>query len=235
MKPDESIEVVLNALRTSDPPQGYEGRIQQALLQAQQEQHHAFFNSSLVDRHPERSAAKPKDLLFFLFTKMRGAPVLAATCAAIAIVAISMRVPRSIHPAQAPGTRTIAHEEALSLQPLSTVHASKTSESHSARHTSKPAEQSSVPSQPAHEETAVLTHEYIPEPPLPLTEQERLVIRMMHRDNSPQLAEYTPDARAQQLHEDAEEYRKYFASQPLDGQPLYVQPIYHQKISGGSQ
>jgi hypothetical protein len=81
----------------------------------------------------------------------------------------------------------------------------------------------------------VLTHEYIPEPPLPLTEQERLVIRMMHHDNSPQLAEYTPDARARHLHEDAEEYRKYFAAQPLDGQPLYVQPIYHQKIFGDSQ
>jgi len=88
-------------------------------------------------------------------------------------------------------------------------------------------------------EVALETHDYIPPPPLPITEEERLVIRMARSNDAQQLAEYTPDARARRLHEDAQEYREHFAAKPLEGQPIYVQPMYHQQIpqqnSGGTQ
>ena len=88
--------------------------------------------------------------------------------------------------------------------------------------------------QPQRIEVAIQTHEYIPEPPMPLTQQERLVIRMMRRNTAQQLAEYTPDARARQLHEDAQAYHDYFAATSLDGQPIYVQSIEHPQISGAN-
>lgn len=77
-----------------------------------------------------------------------------------------------------------------------------------------------------------MAHVNMPPPPLPLTQEERLVIRMMRHNDLPQLAVLSADARARSLHEDAEAYRAFFAPRP----PLEGQPIYHQHIiSGGSQ
>lgn len=221
MKPDESIDTVLNALGSSDPPQGYEARIHNALLQAQQKPHRSFPQS----RHPERSAAKPKDLLASLLPSMSWA----AACAALLILGIGVR--SYMHRDIPSNTPTLAHTSKASPQPSVAV-ANRTDtpaiEVQPSRATSTQKGNASI--QSARIEVALQTHEYIPEPQMPLTAEERLVIRMMRRNTAQQLAEYTPDARARSLHEDAQAYNEYFAEKPLDGQP-----IYHQQISGGTQ
>lgn len=74
-------------------------------------------------------------------------------------------------------------------------------------------------------------HENIPSPPLPLTAEERLVLRLMRNDQSNHLAQYTADARERRLQEDDQVYRSFFAPPPsLDGQPYY-----DQHIPGGSE
>ena len=78
----------------------------------------------------------------------------------------------------------------------------------------------------------VRPHENIPPPPLPLTQEEKLAIRIMRHNDLPQLATLSTDARTISLHADAESYREFFAPRPaLNGQPNYEQHI----ISGGSQ
>jgi hypothetical protein len=226
---DQAIEDVLHALQTTEPPQGYEARIHNALLQANQQPKHVRFNASFQNRHPERSEAKPKDLLASLLPRMSWA----TACAVLLIAGIAVRT--HLHHEEPRTTPSIAHTTAP--VPTQVIVATKaptvTVKPPSRRNTTT--QQQAEPTQPRRVEVTLQTHEYIPEPPMPLTEQERLVIRMMRRNTAQQLAEYTPDARARQLHEDAKAYNDYFAEKPLEGQPLYVQPIYHQQISGGTE
>lgn len=222
---DQAIEDVLHALRTTNPPQGYESRIHNALLQAQHR------NAAREDRHPQRDAAKPKDLLASLLPWMSWA----TACAAVLILGIAVRSRLHLHPAttQQSNTQRMTRSNELSTQqaPVSTTETTL-------RVPTKRTPQPRFERANLHDETprtqrievALQTHEYIPEPPLPLTQQERLVLRMARRNDAQQLAEYTPDARARHLHEDAQAYNDYFAAKPLDGQP-----IYHQKISGETQ
>lgn len=233
---DQAIKEVLHALRTTEPPQGYETRIHNALLQAQQEPQRTFLQHrhsqrafSLQNRHPERSAAKPKDLLASLLPWMSWA----TACAVLLIAGVAVRT--HLHHEEPHTTPSIAHTTAPA--PTQVIVATKaptvTVKPPSRRNMTT--QQQAEPTRPRRIEVALQTHEYIPEPPMPLTEQERLVIRMMRRNTAQQLADYTPDARARQLHEDAQAYNDYFAKKPLEGQPLYVQPIYHQQISGGTE
>jgi hypothetical protein len=221
---EQAIEDVLHALRNPEPPQGYETRIHNALLQASQTSHRTIFSAPATNRHPEQSAAKPKDLLSSLLPQMSWA----TACAAIFIA--GLLVHSYSHHEKPHNTPAIAHENTASAQPI--IIATKTSAptiKQPNKHTT-PTRIHTTDTQPSRVEVAVQTHEYIPEPPLPLTEQERLVLRMMRRNTAQQLADYTPDARTRHLHEDAQAYNDYFADKPLDGQP-----IYHQQLSGGTQ
>lgn len=222
MKPDESIDIVLNALRASDPPQGYEVRIQEALRTASQQSHSGFM---LNRRHPERSVAKPKDLLSSLMPQLWWT----AACAAVLLVGLAVR--SYTHSKTPHTTPAIAHANTPLTQPAVIV-ATKTYTPAIRQHPihAAPIQKRDENLQLQRIEVMLQSHEYIPEPPMPLTQQERLVIRMMRRNTAQQLAEYTPDARARQLHEDAQAYHDYFAATPLDGQPIYVQPIEHPHI-----
>ena len=138
---------------------------------------------------------------------------------------------------QQSGPRKIAQSNELSPQPDAVTMAmtpvpAPTKQARPPR--SKNVQNREEMAQPQRLEVAIQTHEYIPEPPLPLTQQERLVIRMMRHNTAQQLSEYTPDARARQLHEDAQAYHDYFAATSLDGQPIYVQPMEHPQISGAN-
>ncbi|MEK6398328.1 MAG: hypothetical protein V4734_09600, partial [Terriglobus sp.] len=92
---DQAIEDVLHALHNPAPPQGYEARIHNALLQASAESrsnvsriHRASLATArLINRHPERSAAKSKDLLVSLLPWMSWA----TACAALLIAGIAVR------------------------------------------------------------------------------------------------------------------------------------------------
>ena len=50
-----------------------------------------------------------------------------------------------------------------------------------------------------------------PAPPLPLTEQERLLLRLAHRGNADNMAILNPDARAAQTAKATEQFQQFFA------------------------
>lgn len=59
-----------------------------------------------------------------------------------------------------------------------------------------------------------------PAPPLPLTPQEKLFLRMLHYGNATQLAELNPLVRAQQDAEETTAYKAFFPDPPPLKQPL---------------
>lgn len=227
---DQVIEDVLHALRTTEPPQGYEARIHNALLEAAVEtQRSITFNS----RHPERNVAKSKSLLASLLPYMSWA----VACVVVLALGIAARSHLQSTSTQQSSTREVSQRNVIltvpdaPLTPMTPVPAlTKQAPLPVSRSTQNHEEIA----QSQRIEVAIETHEYIPEPPMPLTSQERLVIRMMRHNTTQQLSEYTPDARARQLHEDAQAYHDYFAATSLDGQPIYVQPIEHPQISGAN-
>lgn len=229
---DQAIEDVLHALRTTEPPQGYEARIHNALLQAQQESHHVHFNT-LTSHTSHRNAAKAKELLAYLLPYMSWA----TACAVALIVGTAVRSHLQSTSTQQNSSVQVTQRNGISTLPHA-VPKAKTEVAAPTKHAPSPhakkAQNSEESTPPQRIEVAIQTHEYIPEPSLPLTNQERLVIRMMRHNTAQQLSEYTPDARARQLHEDAQAYHDYFAPTSLDGQPIYVQPIEHPQISGAN-
>ncbi|SDF67661.1 hypothetical protein [Terriglobus roseus] len=212
---DRAIEDVLHALRTTESPQGYEARIYNVLTSPQS----------------ERSVAK--SLLVSLLPRLSWA----AACVVVLTIGIAVRSHLQSTSMQQSGPRKIAQSNELSPQP-DTVTMAMTPMPSPMKQALPPrpknAQNREEILQPQRVEVAIQTHEYIPEPPLPLTQQERLVIRMMRHNTAQQLSEYTPDARARQLHEDAQAYHDYFAATSLDGQPIYVQPMEHPQISGAN-
>lgn len=229
---DQTIEDVLHALRTTEPPQGYEARIHNALLQAQQELHRIHFNA-LTSRQSGRSQARAKDLFGFLLPYMSWA----AACAVVLAFSIAVRSHLQSTSTQQSSTRKVAQRniESTLSDAVPTVPTSASAPmKHARTPRSKDIQNREEIEQPQRIEVAIQTHEYIPEPPMPLTQQERLVIRMTRHNTAQQLSEYTPDARARQLHEDAQAYHDYFAAKSLDGQPIYVQPMEHPQISGAN-
>ncbi len=71
----------------------------------------------------------------------------------------------------------------------------------------------------------------IPEPPMPLTEQERLLLNLRHRDDPMQLAQLTATAREARYRHEEEQVREFFAPPP----PLIGQPYYDQTSPGGTE
>jgi hypothetical protein len=50
-----------------------------------------------------------------------------------------------------------------------------------------------------------------PAPPLPLTEQERLLLRLAHRGDAENMALLNPDVQAQQIAKATEQFQQFFA------------------------
>jgi hypothetical protein len=50
-----------------------------------------------------------------------------------------------------------------------------------------------------------------PPPPLPLTEQERLLLRLAHRGDAQNMALLNPDVRAEQTAKATEQFQQFFA------------------------
>ncbi len=74
----------------------------------------------------------------------------------------------------------------------------------------------------AHVEEAVVTakEQSFPAPPLPLTEQERLLLRVVHRSDPVQLAQLTPAAREAELQRERDDVSEFFAPPPPLEQPV---------------
>lgn len=212
---DQAIENVLHAFRTTEPPQGYESRIQNAL------------------RNSEPKQNVTKGVLPSVLPRWSWAAAFAVVLA-LGIAVHSHLQPTSI---QQSGPRKMAQPNVLTPQRDAVTMAMTPPPARTKQASSQLSKQVQTHEEstlPRRIEVSIETHEYIPEPPMPLTQQERLVIRMMRQNTAQQLSEYTPDARARQLHEDARAYHDYFAATPLDGQPIYVQPIEHPQISGAN-
>lgn len=71
-----------------------------------------------------------------------------------------------------------------------------------------------------------------PAPPLPLTPQERLLVRLVHRDNPLQLAQLTPAAREAELQRDREQVREFFKPPPMPAANFTLEPY---PITGATQ
>ncbi|MEI9977822.1 MAG: hypothetical protein WDN23_02275 [Edaphobacter sp.] len=63
-----------------------------------------------------------------------------------------------------------------------------------------------------------------PAPPMPLTEQERLLLRMVHRGDQVELAMLDPKAEALQDAEDKAEFQRFFAKAPVKDPAAEVAP-----------
>ncbi len=198
---EQSIETVRNALRTAEPSQGFDARVCDALL---------------------RAANKPQRSMGWL--------PFAVVTAVVLLIGVSAGVVLVHHPVAAISTTALVTQQPKTKADVREVASVSTGVAQRTAH--QPARCKRVVALPhAEVESAVLTHESIPEPPLPLTHQERFLLQIVRHDKSPQLAEYTPDARLRRLHRDAEAYDAFFAPpRPLEGQPLYIQ-----HISGGTQ
>ena len=71
-----------------------------------------------------------------------------------------------------------------------------------------------------------------PAPPLPLTEQERLLVRLVHRNDPVELALLTPAAREADRQRDREQVRDFFKAPPMLAANFTLEPY---PTPGGTQ
>ena len=89
-----------------------------------------------------------------------------------------------------------------------------------------------VPIAASGESEQAATEQGFPAPPLPLTEQERLLVRLVHRDDPVQLAQLTPAARERELQRDREQVREFFKAPPMLAANFKLEPY---PTPGGTQ
>jgi hypothetical protein len=73
-----------------------------------------------------------------------------------------------------------------------------------------------------------------PAPPLPLTEQERLLLRIVHKDDPVEMAVLNPVLRAARDAEDQAEFQRFFVK-PVIEQPTTGQTAPEQQQQEGQQ
>jgi hypothetical protein len=214
----DRIETVLAALRHAEPAPGMEQRITAALL-----------------RQAQQDATKPSRWTWLRVPQLAGV--------AAVLVAGLLLTTRFHHPhrGQASGfalpsdqARPVGADEAAQASLVQPAAAAKTPAHAPAvegskqlallhnvqtRDVSRPTEQAQ-------------TEQGFPAPPLPLTEQERLLIRLVHRDDPVQLAQLTPAAREADLQRDREQVREFFKPAPMLAANFELEPY---PTPGGTQ
>ncbi len=192
---DERVDAALHVLSNAGPQPGMEQRIQAALHSAGASRHGPGALKWL--RWPAMSCAAALVLLFVaVFLSRRS--VLPPTLAHATLVPATMSRAREMQD---------THEsQRRALQPASLTSRLRSPAFEGIRRTE-------------HTQKPTTADGSLPEPPMPLTEQERLLLRLVHHGDPVQLAQLVPDARKAALqHEQADVSRFFTPPSPLEGQ-----------------
>jgi hypothetical protein len=187
---NQAVERLMAGLRDAEPSPGMESRILKAL-----EAHEA--QASTPFRHPL--------LKLPLMRSAFAAPLLCAAALATLIVAIQANQP-SHRAADASNGATQAQTKSATLPETIAMKAPielRRAVRVSARHP----RQRDVP------ETKTTSY---PAPPLPLTEQEKLLLRVAHRNDADNKAFLNPDLQATQSAKATEQFRQFFGMNPKE-------------------
>ena len=219
---EERVETVLAALRDAKAAPGMEQRIAAALLRAA--------DANAPAKSPWAWLREPR---------------LAGASAGVTAVALLLSVYAYRQSSGRPADRRIASAASASPAQNFTGHPNAVT----AQRTpppSVPAEAADGPAAAKRRQTArvsqpetaaavgeqAATEQGFPAPPLPLTEQERLLIRLVHRDDPVQLAQLTPAARESELQRDHEQVREFFKAPPIPAANFKLEPY---PVTGGSE
>ena len=223
---DERIEAVLAALREAQPRAGMEQRIHAAVLRAAD------------------AAGPAKPRMASLHWPQLGGAI--AAVASLVLLSVHLHLQQANQPLHnrvivisSQPSRQQAQVQAehsphseMQRQPARPLHLGA-----AARSLNQPvgeqrptlAAHTNEASQAAH---ATEREQGFPAPPLPLTEQERLLIRLVHRDDPVQLAQLTPAAREAELQRDQEQTREFFKPAPMLAANFKLEPY---PVIGGSK
>jgi hypothetical protein len=188
--PDTTIEKVLAGLKNTQPSVGMESRILRAVQ----------------DHAATRSTSWPLWSLRSIATRTLGYGI-AATCA-VAMILVPLTLRRG-HSAKRPATNSTSanslYAPAISPPP-SSVNLSRV---RSSERPLKIAKASTV-----RDEDAVALSDTqaasFPAPPMPLTDQEKLLLRIAHKGDPVQLAMLDPALRARENAEDKAQFQQFF-------------------------
>jgi hypothetical protein len=198
---NETVDRVLACLRDIEAPEGMDHRILRAM--------HA---RAATSSEPRR-AASPLTPKFWL-----------AATASAAIVIIAIWWSASVH---RPPLHDLATNTTTTAKPNTVLApkrqadpaahpASPTRPQHVAASVQTQATKPAEASEPeALSDTLAASH---PAPPLPLTEQEQLLIRILHKGDPVELASLNNDFRGRQTIEDTEAFQRFFKQQPSPAQ-----------------
>jgi cytoskeletal protein RodZ len=179
---DRTIERLLAGLRDAEPPGGMERRILEALHGREAREVAA---SASLWRRP-----------------LRPAIAMLLACTVILMVGIA------VHHQQRHPPATLSHSTRADLRQTTRPEVVVQKVSTVPRRTT-----SRIPVRHPHDapgagETQTAS---FPAPPLPLTEQERLLLRLAHRGDADNMAILNPDTRAAQTAKAAEQFQQFFA------------------------
>jgi hypothetical protein len=191
---ERTIERLLAGLRDAEPPGGMEHRILEAL-----------------DGMGAREVAASTSLWR---RPLRPALAVLLACAVIVMVAFTVQQRKHI-----PGQQLVPLKPKNGLNGAPNIFSSlqvgqkpeRASVDQKVRSTRQTT--SRIPVKPSQDAPAVgeTQRASFPAPPLPLTEQERLLLRLAHRGDSGTAAILNPDARAAQTAKAAEQFQQFFA------------------------
>jgi hypothetical protein len=178
---DGTIERLLAGLRDAEPPAGIERRILEAL--------------DGMEGHEASAFAA------FWRRAFRPAMAMLLACTVILIAGIAAHQQR-----HAPAT--LSRSTGTDVRPAARPELVTQKVSTAPRRTTLRVSVKHPHDAPAVAETQAAS---FPAPPLPLTEQERLLLRLAHRGDADNMAILNPDARAAQTAKATEEFQQFFA------------------------
>lgn len=193
---DHSIDRVLNALRDAAPPSGMDRRVLNILEASSSD------NALSYRDKPSALQTIGRSLLLRWTTVATAAALFVA--AVIVFAARHHKQPDTVSIASPAhqATPSVSAPSAFTAQPIQAHHSSIPA------HVKQISTQIEKPSQPAQEtDDALLSH---PAPPIPPTEQERLLLRYARRGNTNDLAQITNEKRADRDQKDAADFQAFF-------------------------
>jgi hypothetical protein len=228
MNPNEQqtegrIEAVFAALRDAKPAPGMEQRINAALLRADESASisRPRWTWLRVPQFAGVAAVVAAAVLLSIHANRRHASIAAQNR-----VAYSAGLPmqRNQHSASQESPAPSPHIVTGAANTATLPRASRPPSLRRKKTTQKASEQSQTQQASA--------EQGFPAPPLPLTEQERLLVRLVHRDDPVQLAQLAPAAREADLQRDREQVREFFKPPPMLAANFKLEPY---PTTGGSE
>ena len=215
---EDRIETVLAALRQAEPAPGMEQRITAALLRKQ-----------------TAAATRPSCWTWLHAPQLAGVAAVLMAGLLLSVHSVRRQPAMPVQARFAPPTVLAVPLE--QVQP-SLQHARVSQTTNTATEVSRPPARGRAQTvHPAAGGGSLLakqtqTEQGFPAPPLPLTEQERLLVRLIHRYDPLQLAQLTPAAREADLQRDRQQVREFFKPPPMLAANFTLEPY---PTSGGTQ